>query len=181
MHILVLGVGNILLTDEAIGVRIVEALEQRYILPDYVADPRYGGTAGRPGYLAAANRDHLICGCHCLRKNARGTMMILRDEEDSGVVYQQKSLRISLARPTYCQPCAPGEFPKKADRGRRDPESLEPHIGLTPDGRSDELNLLLSSGFWQHTRIMGVKPIPREATRQLKIAVSRLRRLARRV
>ena len=32
MRILVLGVGNILLTDEAIGVRIVEALEQRYIL-----------------------------------------------------------------------------------------------------------------------------------------------------
>ena len=29
MRILVLGVGNILLTDEAIGVRIVEALEQR--------------------------------------------------------------------------------------------------------------------------------------------------------
>ncbi|STE83487.1 hydrogenase 2 maturation protease [Escherichia coli] len=28
MRILVLGVGNILLTDEAIGVRIVEALEQ---------------------------------------------------------------------------------------------------------------------------------------------------------
>ena len=37
MRILVLGVGNILRTDEAIGVRIVEALEQRYILPDYVA------------------------------------------------------------------------------------------------------------------------------------------------
>lgn len=36
MRILVLGVGNILLTDEAIGVRIVEALEQRYTLPDFV-------------------------------------------------------------------------------------------------------------------------------------------------
>ena len=45
MRILVLGVGNILLTDEAIGVRIVEALEQRYILPDYV-EILDGGTAG---------------------------------------------------------------------------------------------------------------------------------------
>lgn len=45
MRILVLGVGNILLTDEAIGVRIVEALEQRYILPDFV-DVLDGGTAG---------------------------------------------------------------------------------------------------------------------------------------
>ena len=43
MRILVLGVGNILLTDEAIGVRIVEALEQRYILPDYVEIPRAAG------------------------------------------------------------------------------------------------------------------------------------------
>lgn len=44
MRILVLGVGNILLTDETIGVRIVEALEQRYILPDYV-EILDGGTA----------------------------------------------------------------------------------------------------------------------------------------
>ena len=46
MRILVLGVGNILLTDEAIGVRIVEALEQRYILPDYV-EILDGGTGCR--------------------------------------------------------------------------------------------------------------------------------------
>ncbi len=45
MRILVLGVGNILLTDEAIGVRIVEALEQRYTLPDFV-EILDGGTAG---------------------------------------------------------------------------------------------------------------------------------------
>ena len=36
MRILVLGVGNILLSDEGIGVRVVEALEQRYRLPDGV-------------------------------------------------------------------------------------------------------------------------------------------------
>ena len=36
MRILVLGTGNILLTDEAIGVHIAQALADRYILPDYV-------------------------------------------------------------------------------------------------------------------------------------------------
>ena len=59
MRILVLGVGNILLTDEAIGVRIVEALEQRYILPDYV-EILDGGTAGMELLGDMANRDHLI-------------------------------------------------------------------------------------------------------------------------
>ncbi|MGQ7190359.1 hydrogenase maturation protease, partial [Escherichia sp. HC-CC] len=55
MRILVLGVGNILLTDEAIGVRIVEALEQRYILPDYV-EILDGGTAGMELLGDMANR-----------------------------------------------------------------------------------------------------------------------------
>ena len=69
MRILVLGVGNILLTDEAIGVRIVEALEQRYILPDYV-EILDGGTAGMELLGDMANRDHLRC--HCVEKERAG-------------------------------------------------------------------------------------------------------------
>ncbi len=81
MRILVLGVGNILLTDEAIGVRIVEALEQRYILPDYV-EILDGGTAGMELLGDMANRDHLIIADAIVsKKNTPGTMMILRDEE----------------------------------------------------------------------------------------------------
>ncbi len=57
MRILVLGVGNILLTDEAIGVRIVEALEQRYTLPDFV-EILDGGTAGMELLGDMASRDH---------------------------------------------------------------------------------------------------------------------------
>ena len=99
MRILVLGVGNILLTDEAIGVRIVEALEQRYILPDYV-EILDGGTAGMELLGDMANRDHLIIADAIVsKKSAPGTMMILR-------CLPTKSLRISLAWPTYCRPCA---------------------------------------------------------------------------
>ena len=72
MRILVLGVGNILLTDEAIGVRIVEALEQRYILPDYV-EILDGGTAGMELLGDMANRDHLIIADAIVsKKNAPG-------------------------------------------------------------------------------------------------------------
>lgn len=105
MRILVLGVGNILLTDEAIGVRIVEALEQRYILPDYV-EILDGGTAGMELLGDMANRDHLIIADAIVsKKNAPGTMMILRMKKFRRCL-PTKSLRISLAWPTYCRPCA---------------------------------------------------------------------------
>ncbi len=59
MKILVLGIGNLLLGDEAVGVRIVEALEQRYLLPPHV-EVLDGGTSGMDLLDMMANRDHLI-------------------------------------------------------------------------------------------------------------------------
>ena len=59
MRILVLGVGNILLSDEGIGVRVIEALEQRYVMPEGV-EVLDGGTAGMELLEAMANRTHLI-------------------------------------------------------------------------------------------------------------------------
>ena len=81
MRILVLGVGNILLTDEAIGVHIAEALAERYILPDYV-EVMDGGTAGMELLDSMAGRDHLIItDAIVTAKSAPGTIRILRDEE----------------------------------------------------------------------------------------------------
>ncbi|CAK0771136.1 Hydrogenase 2 maturation protease [uncultured Gammaproteobacteria bacterium] len=45
MTVLVLGLGNILLRDEGLGVRVVEALEQRYRVPSGVT-VLDGGTSG---------------------------------------------------------------------------------------------------------------------------------------
>lgn len=59
MSVLVLGVGNLLLKDEGIGVRVVEALEQRYRFPEGV-ELLDGGTAGMELMSAMADRDHLI-------------------------------------------------------------------------------------------------------------------------
>lgn len=36
-HVMILGVGNILLSDEGFGIRVVEALEQRYDFPETVS------------------------------------------------------------------------------------------------------------------------------------------------
>ncbi|MDU7506316.1 MAG: hydrogenase maturation protease, partial [Clostridia bacterium] len=81
MRILVLGVGNILLSDEGIGVRVIEALEQRYVMPEGV-EVLDGGTAGMELLEAMANRTHLIIvDAIVSRKSEPGALLILRDEE----------------------------------------------------------------------------------------------------
>lgn len=59
MNVLVLGVGNILLSDEGVGVRVVEALAERFVLPDGV-DVVDGGTSGMDMLDIIGDRDHLI-------------------------------------------------------------------------------------------------------------------------
>lgn len=59
MNVLILGVGNILLSDEGVGVRAVEALMERYTLPPEV-ELLDGGTAGMELLDFMARRDLVI-------------------------------------------------------------------------------------------------------------------------
>ena len=132
MSILVLGVGNILLTDEGIGVRVVEALEQRYLLPEGV-EVLDGGTAGMELLEAMANRTHLIIvDAVVSRKSEPGAQIILRDDEvptlfNNKISPHQLGLSDVLSALRFT-----GEFPDKITLVGVIPHSLEPHIGLTP-------------------------------------------------
>lgn len=137
MRILVLGVGNILLTDEAIGVRIVEALEQRYILPDYV-EILDGGTAGMELLGDMANRDHLIIADAIVsKKSAPGTMMILRDEEVPAL-FTNKISPHQLGGRRLVGPALHRRVSEKLTPGRRDPGITGATHRLNADGRSDD-------------------------------------------
>ena len=59
MSVLILGIGNILLGDEGIGVRAVEALLERYDLPDEV-EVIDGGTTGMGLLDLIAGRERVI-------------------------------------------------------------------------------------------------------------------------
>lgn len=59
MRIVVLGIGNILMTDEGIGPHAVDALQKRYALPDEV-EVVDGGTAGMELIRYVSGADHLI-------------------------------------------------------------------------------------------------------------------------
>jgi hydrogenase maturation protease len=57
--ILVLGIGNVLLTDEGVGVRAINELARRFVFSDQV-ELMDGGTAGIELLRHIADRDHLI-------------------------------------------------------------------------------------------------------------------------
>ena len=59
MRAVVLGIGNTILTDEAAGVRVVEALERDYALPENVLAID-GGTSGMEMIEDLSDLDFLI-------------------------------------------------------------------------------------------------------------------------
>jgi hydrogenase maturation protease len=80
LNILVLGVGNVLLSDEGAGVRAVEALERDYLIPEGV-EVLDGGTMGLELLPWLEERSHLLLvdavqtagepgAVHCLRPDS---------------------------------------------------------------------------------------------------------------
>ena len=162
MSILVLGVGNILLTDEGIGVRVVEAFEQRYLLPEGV-DVLDGGTAGMELMEAMANRTHLIIvDAVVSRKSEPGALLILRDDEvptlfNNKISPHQLGLSDVLSALRFTD-----EFPGRITLVGIIPQSLEPHIGLTPVVQASlepALEAVLTA-----LRASGITALPREVT-----------------
>lgn len=80
MSILVLGLGNILLQDEGIGVRVIEALEAGYDVPDGVTVVD-GGTAGMDMLDTIAGFKHMIVADAVKTGAPAGTIVVLKDEQ----------------------------------------------------------------------------------------------------
>ena len=59
MNVLVLGIGNVLMMDDSIGVRAIEELDKRYCFPQGV-ELLDGGTSGIELLSYIGDRDHLI-------------------------------------------------------------------------------------------------------------------------
>lgn len=80
MNILVLGVGNLLLSDESIGVHVINQLENEYVFPDGV-ELVDGGTAGMELLDYIAKREHVIIVDAVLTGDEPGTVVILKDDD----------------------------------------------------------------------------------------------------
>lgn len=80
MNALVLGVGNILLSDEGVGVRVVEAFDQRYRTPEAV-EVLDGGTSGMDLLDALAGRSHVVIVDAVRTGSTPGTVVRLEADE----------------------------------------------------------------------------------------------------
>lgn len=78
--ILILGVGNLLLSDESVGVHIVNQLERDYDFPPGV-ELVDGGTAGMELLDFIASREHVLIVDAVLTGDAPGTVVTLKDDE----------------------------------------------------------------------------------------------------
>ncbi len=90
-NIVVLGVGNILLKDEGVGVRVVEEIDRRYLFPDNVS-VLDGGTQGLWLMPTIQQSDHLIVVDAVHGKGAPGTVYRLeRDDLPSSLRAKQSA------------------------------------------------------------------------------------------
>ncbi len=80
MRIVVLGVGNILLSDEGIGVRVAESLQRDFALPSEVVVID-GGTTGMEMLEDLSGTDHLIMVDAVRSGRAPGSIVKLTDEQ----------------------------------------------------------------------------------------------------
>ena len=78
--ILVLGLGNILMQDEGIGVRVIERLGKTYLFPEEV-ELLDGGTAGMALYEHVVEREHLIVIDAVKTGQPAGTVVQLQGDE----------------------------------------------------------------------------------------------------
>lgn len=80
MSILVIGLGNVLMRDEGIGVRAAEELESRYELPDHV-EVIDGGTSGTELLEPMRGIDHLIVADAINTGAEAGTLVRIADQQ----------------------------------------------------------------------------------------------------
>ena len=79
MRVLVLGIGNILLQDEGIGVHVVQTLQHRYQIPAEI-ELLDGGTAGMSLLEDLMDKDHVIIIDAVHTGEPPGTVVRLADE-----------------------------------------------------------------------------------------------------
>ena len=131
-NITVLGIGNILLSDEGFGVRVIEKLYQEYEFPENVAVVD-GGVLGIHLLGVLSEAQHLIVVDAVKNKQAPGTIYRLEKEELPERILLKNSLHQTdfLETLTLCQ--AIDKVPQTTVVLGVEPEDITTHsVDLTP-------------------------------------------------
>lgn len=131
MRLVVLGVGNLLLSDEGLGVRAIEALNRDYDLPAGV-ELIDGGTSAMELLDDLANCDLLII-ADCVRSGKPpGTLLRLKDAEIPALFRTKLSPHQVGLPEVLATLTITGEAPAHTVLFGVEPHSLATGMGLTP-------------------------------------------------
>jgi hydrogenase maturation protease len=139
-QITILGVGNILLSDEGVGVRVVEQLDRCYEFPDNV-QVLDGGVLGVRLMGVIGSTDILIVVDAVKNQQAPGTLYRLADEEVPRRVLAKQSMH-QLDLPEVLALCsAIDKNPRTVVVGVEPEDITSMNVELTPTiaGKVDEL------------------------------------------
>jgi hydrogenase maturation protease len=158
MRVVVLGIGNILLSDEGVGVRVVERLEHDYRLPD-VVEVIDGGTCGMEMLEQLEDLDALIV-VDCVRFGQPPATPVLLKGDDVPVFFKTK---LSPHQVSLSDVLASLEFTSRAPKRTVivgiQPASMALGMDLTPAvaARVDELLAMTVAEL----RAIGIEAEPR--------------------
>jgi hydrogenase maturation protease len=132
LKVVILGVGNILLTDEGFGVRVIEALEQQYQFPDNVMLVN-GGVQGFALVDIICNADYLII-IDVIKKNGNpGSLYRINANDIPQTINAMQSLHQMNLLTVFSLCQAIGSLPKTIILGiePKDIESVGFDLSLT--------------------------------------------------
>ncbi|MEW8469757.1 MAG: HyaD/HybD family hydrogenase maturation endopeptidase [Candidatus Thiodiazotropha sp.] len=130
--VLVIGMGNVLMQDEGIGVRAVEELEQRYHIPDGV-EVVDGGTTGMELFEPMRGASSLVIADAVNTGAAYGSLVRIANEEIPAF-FQTKLSNHQLGISDLLALLAlKEETPEQVTIIGMVPHSLENRLGLTPE------------------------------------------------
>ncbi len=128
--VLVLGLGNILLQDEGVGVAVIERLQRRYRVPEEV-ELLDGGTSGMALLDDIRNREHLIVVDAVRTGKPAGAEVVLTGEEVPAFLCNKVSPHQLALSDVLANLVLMNESPQRVTVIGMEPLSLETHLGLS--------------------------------------------------
>jgi hydrogenase maturation protease len=161
LDILVLGIGNVLLTDEGIGVRALKELERRYTFPANV-ELLDGGTAGIELLRHIRNRDCLIIidAMKCSQKP--GTVVRVEGDDVPAAFRTRISPHQLGLSDLLAAAMLTDEIPKNLVLFGVEPESIDIGLDLTDTVEASVDKLI--GAVADELRSIGCSVVPIEAT-----------------
>lgn len=159
MDILVIGLGNVLLEDEGIGVRAVEALQQRYQLPESV-EVIDGGTSAMDLLRPLEGRERVIIADAVKTGDPAGTLVRIPNDEvpkffQTKISPHQLGLSDLLALLTVTD-----RAPRELSIIGMVPAGMATRVGLT-DTVADQLDEMVEM-LAEEIRSLGIELTPRQ-------------------